>query len=80
MLKENLKEVGIFYDIKNIKFTTKIFDNVYMHPNKKNYKTYKSNYDRISKFISKRNLIGPSSGFYKSSFNDQIIQGLKYGI
>jgi hypothetical protein len=80
LLKENLKEVGIFYDIKNIKFTTKIFDNVYMHPNKKNYKTYKSNYDRISKFISKRNLIGPSSGFYKSSFNDQIIQGLKYGI
>ena len=78
LLKESLKEIGIFSNIKKIKFTTKIFDNVYMHPNKKNYKMYKSNYNQISKFIPKSNLIGPSSGFYLSSFNDQIIQGLKY--
>lgn len=78
LLKENLQDAGIFFDIKKIKFITKIFDNVYMHPNKKNYKMYNSNYNKISKFISKRNLIGPSSGFYTSSFNDQIMQGLKY--
>jgi hypothetical protein len=78
LLKENLEEVGIFFDIKKIKFTTKIFDNVYMYPNKKNYKIYKNNYNKISKFIPKSNLIGPSSGFYTSSFNDQIMQGLKY--
>lgn len=78
MIIQNLKDINIFYDISTLKYKVKIFKEIYMKPNKINFNTYNKNYKNVLRFMSKKNLIGPAAGFYKSSFNDQVIQGVKY--
>ena len=78
MISKNLKDIEIFHNIKKLNYEVKIFKETYMKPNKVNFTIYKKNYANVVRFLSKKNLIGPAAGFYKSSFNDQVIQGIKF--
>jgi len=78
MIFKNLKDIKIFHNINKLEYKVRIFKDIYMKPNKANLNTYNKNYRNVLKFMSKKNLIGPAAGFYKSSFNDQVIQGAKF--
>jgi hypothetical protein len=48
-----------------------------MRPNKHNYDLVVSAHNKVLQLYPEIHLIGPSSGFFSSSLNDQVIQGLK---
>jgi hypothetical protein len=78
MISKNLKDIEIFHNIEKLNYEVKIFKETYMKPNKVNFRIYEKNYANVVRYLSKKNLIGPAAGFYKSSFNDQVIQGIKF--
>jgi hypothetical protein len=78
LLLDHLNKLSIFKCIKDLKHELKIYNNSLLKPTLANSKNYNYNYKKIKFFLLKKNIIGPSAGFYKYSFNDQVIQGMKY--
>jgi protoporphyrinogen oxidase len=60
----------IFTSVKQLK-------NALMKPNKDNYDKFLNEYKLVCEVDPNIQLIGPSCGFFASSLNDQIVQGLK---
>lgn len=79
VLFKDLKKIKIFKNLHLVKCEIKLFKNTYTKPTLKNYEKYNYNFKKISAIVKKSNLLGQSAGFYRNSFNDQIIQGIKYG-
>ena len=57
--------------------------NAFISPTEENYKIFKSEVSLFDKICKMQNLsillVGPGAGFFSSSMNDQILQGLKLG-
>ena len=50
-----------------------------MMPSQRNMKGCFDEIDSVLDFLPDVKLLGPASGFFSSSFNDQVLQGLKLG-
>jgi len=78
LLLNHLNKLSIFKCIKDIQHELRIYNKALLKPTLINNKNYNYNYRKMKVFLYKKNIIGPSAGFYKYSFNDQVIQGMKY--
>jgi hypothetical protein len=78
LLLNHLNKLSIFKSIKKVQFELRLYKNAIFKPTLKNKRNYDYNYNKMKNYLFKKNIIGPSAGFYKYSFNDQVVQGMKY--
>jgi hypothetical protein len=78
LLLKHLNILGIFKSINKLQYELKIYKDALLKPTFDNRKKYNLNFNIMKTFLYQRNMIGPSAGFYKYSFNDQVIQGIRY--
>ena len=64
-------------DSSHLFFSIKKLKNVLLNPTLKNMHNFTNEFNLCCELASDIKLIGPSSGFFASSLNDQIVQGLK---
>lgn len=77
MLNE-LSKLGVITTIENHEqVILKQLKNTLMIPNKKNREKFLIENEAILNIVPNIHLLGPSSGFFSSSFNDQVVQGIK---
>jgi hypothetical protein len=58
----------------------KTVKNAVNHPTLHNFTNFQELYRLTKEFLPNIELVGPASGYVSTSFNDQIVQGLKLGI
>ena len=79
-LNKFIEKYAIFkekLDLENS--VVKNFDKVINLPTEKNYLNFIKLFNLVTNNIQTVELIGPSSGFVSTSFNDQVVQALKIG-
>ena len=77
MLNE-LSKLGVIATVENQELVIlKQLKNILMIPNQKNREKFMIENEAILNIAPNIHLLGPSSGFFSSSFNDQVVQGIK---
>jgi hypothetical protein len=80
-IARELLELGIITGSGEIEWlAVKQMPNALMLPTRGNRTAFMGEQAAVLDAVSGVSLLGPASGFFSSSFNDQIVQGLKFGM